>query len=156
MLTGVVERPNGPAIALAYAAERWEDRGGGGVFAFTHGWRGIHRASFGPIRILASAEKPEDISAAHQRGYDVAIVLPSFPGARAFDLPGTDVKVIPCPAQTRGTTCVQCRLCISAPLREHDRVIGFAAHGHVERVRRRLRVINGTIERCESDQLDDL
>jgi hypothetical protein len=132
------------AQVLAYAAERWEDRGGGGVFGFTHGWRDIDRRSFGPIRILASVERPEDIADAHARGYDVAIVLAAFAGERAFELSGTGVKVVPCPQLTRGTTCTKCRMCIAAPLRERALVIGFAAHGaRAERVRRRLAVVAG-------------
>lgn len=132
------------AQVVGGAAERWGARGGGGVFGYTHGWRGFDRTWFGPARMLASVERPEDIAEAHARGYDVAITLAEFPRTRAFELPGTGVKVVPCPQQTRGTTCVRCRLCISAPLRERGLVIGFAAHGaRAERARRRLAVIAG-------------
>jgi hypothetical protein len=130
------------ARVLAYAAERWESRDGGGVFAYTHGWRGVQRESFGGIRVLASVEEPGDIAEAHDRRYDAAIVVDRFPSDRAFTLPGTSVKAIPCPEQTRGTTCVKCRLCIEAPLRDRGAVIAFAVHGpRAERARRRLRVL---------------
>lgn len=132
------------AQVAAGMEERWNARGGGGVFGYTHGWRRVDRVWFGAVRILASVERPEDIADAHARGYDVAITLAEFPSERAFDLPGTGVKVVPCPAQTRGTSCVRCRLCISAPLRDRGIVIGFAAHGaRAGRARRHLRVVAG-------------
>lgn len=95
---------------VARAAEHWEDRGGGAVLGYTHSWRTIPREWFGQIRIQASVERPEQIAAAHKCGYDAAIVAPRFPRDRAFALPGTTSMVIPCPAQTSGTSCVRCRL----------------------------------------------
>lgn len=134
------------AMVLALAAARSEARGGGGVFGYTHGWRGVDRVWFGAVRMLASVERPEEIADAHARGYDVAITLAEFPSERACDLPGTGVKVVPCPAQTRGTNCVRCRLCISAPLRERGLVIGFAVHGpRAARAKRHLAVLEGAI-----------
>jgi hypothetical protein len=94
------------AQVVAGAAERWEDRGGGGVFAFTHGWRNIDRRSFGPIRSLASVERPSDIVEAHARGYDAAIVLPAFASDRAFELPGTAVKS--CRARSKRVARLAC------------------------------------------------
>lgn len=130
------------AQVLALAAERWEARGGGGVFGYTHAWRSVDRVWFGAVRMLASVERPEDIADAHARGYDVAITLAEFASERVFDLPGTGLKVVPCPEQTRGTSCVRCRLCISAPLRERGLVIGFAAHGaRAGRARRHLTIV---------------
>ena len=51
-----------------------------------------------------------------------------FPGPRAYDLGG--VRVVPCPAQTRGVVCTDCRLCLRpGHLLARRLAIGFAVHG---------------------------
>lgn len=118
------------AMLLAGAAERWQKRRGGKVWTFTHRWAEIPRATFGRISVLASVEVPQDIEVARRAGYASAIVVGAFPSPRAFPLPGTTAKIIPCPAETRSTTCIECRLCLDADkLLERNRAIGFAAHG---------------------------
>lgn len=122
------------ARLLAGAAGRWRDRGGGAVWSLTHAWREVPREAWGPISVLASIERPEDIGAARAAGYAVAIVLDKFPADKAFCLPGSNTKVIPCPAETRGKTCVECRLCLDADkLAGRNAAIAFEAHGPMAR-----------------------
>lgn len=133
----------GGARLLAGAAERWKRRGGGAVWTFTHNWRDIPADAFGPISVLASVETAGAAGLARERGYAVAVVVREFPSTRAFQLVGMADRVVPCPAETHGTTCVECRLCLDAPkLRERDIAIGFALHGRdANAVRRRLPVV---------------
>lgn len=119
------------AMRLAVAAKSWQRRGGGAVWTYTHRWRRVARDAFGPISVLASVERVEDARAAVHRGYVPAIVLERFPSPRAFQLRGSRVTWLPCPAETKGTTCVQCRLCLDADaLRRRGQGIAFAVHGN--------------------------
>jgi hypothetical protein len=117
------------ARLLAAAARRWRDRGGGTVWTFTHLWREVPREAFGEISVLASVESAQEIGAARQRGYPAAIVVERFGSNKAFSLPGSDVRVIPCPAETAGRTCAECRLCLDRDLLGIGVAIGFEAHG---------------------------
>lgn len=118
------------AVLLAGAAKRWQKRGGGAVWTFTHRWAEIPRATFGRISVLASVEVPQDIEVARRAGYASAIVVGEFPSHRAFALPGTTAKIIPCPAETSNTTCIECRLCLDADkLLELNTAIAFQVHG---------------------------
>jgi len=113
---------------LAEAATDWRARGGGSVWTFTHRWRTVAREAWGTdISVLASVERVQDIAVARERGYPAAIVVPGFPSDRAFDYGGE--TVVPCPAETRGTTCVECRLCLDRNLLSMGVSIGFAVHG---------------------------
>lgn len=119
------------ATALGMSARKWVGRGGGSVWTFTHRWREIERDRWGSsIAVWASCETPADLAEAHQAGYAAAITVPSFPdGTKTFEL--GDHRVLPCPAQTRGKTCVECRLCLDREpeLRAAGTAIGFALHG---------------------------
>jgi hypothetical protein len=122
------------AIMLSGAALRWRLRGGGQIWSYTHQWREIPRAAWGSdITVLASVETPEDIENARVAGYPSAIVVPKFPSKRAFRLPGTSAKLIPCPAETGKKTCAECRLCIDPDLLELNAAIAFRAHGPAAR-----------------------
>jgi hypothetical protein len=133
------------ARALASAARRWASRGGGVAWTYTHRWRSIPRSAWGAIGVLASVEEPGDVALAKARGYDVALVVPEFTRSSSY-LDG-GVTIIPCPAQTRNATCVQCRLCLDVR-HASDAVIGFAAHGPAAAsAKRRLRVLNQVPER---------
>lgn len=118
------------AQRLACAADRWRRRGGGAVWTYTHRWRHIPRAAFGKISVLASVEDVAEAKQADLRGYVPAVVVSRFPSERAFRVDGLRHRVIPCPAETRGTTCVECRLCLDdGALRRRGAAIGFALHG---------------------------
>lgn len=114
---------------LADAAADWKSRGGGDVWTYTHRWAEVPRSAWGSISALASVESADDADAALALGYAPAFTLREFPSEKAFALRG--VKVIPCPAETRGTTCVKCRLCFNdVRLAKERSAIGFALHGH--------------------------
>lgn len=135
------------ALALAGAAQRWRDRGGGAVWAYTHSWRVIPVAAWGCISVLASCETPQGVAEARERGYAAALVVRDFRGARrAYSVPELAGKILPCPAETGETTCVQCRLCFDTEgLRKRGLVIGFSAHGRDAKKARRHLPMLGTL-----------
>lgn len=112
---------------LADAITRWKKRGGGAVWTFTHRWAEIPREAFGAISVLASVEDPRDIPRARVRGYAPALVVTSHLSHLAKPVNGT--RIIPCPAETRGTTCVECRLCLDDGLYSRNAGVSFALHG---------------------------
>jgi hypothetical protein len=128
------------ARLLANAAADWHERGGGAVWSFSHTWRRIRRDSWRPISILASVERAEDIDLAAQAGYAAAVVVPHFPSSRSFRLQGSTARIVACPAESVGATCVRCRLCLDADaLSKSNTAIAFAAHGSgAKRVREAL------------------
>ncbi|HEY2510107.1 MAG TPA: hypothetical protein VGI39_04605, partial [Polyangiaceae bacterium] len=140
------------ARLLAEAAIHLQERGAGAIWTFTHRWRQMPRRVWGPaISVLASVEDAADIEAARAKGYVAAITLARFPSTRAFSLPGTTAKIIPCPEelwerekkpskvtrtgdeledQRTRPTCVRCRLCLEdEKLRERNLAIAFELHG---------------------------
>lgn len=129
------------ASMLCGAAMTWRLRGGGSVWTYTHRWREVPRERWGgAVSVLASCESPGDIEAAKAAGYAPAVTLTDDIEVRAFELGGH--KVVPCPAETRGTTCVECRLCLDRDLLRLGVVIGFGLHGKgAARARRRLEVL---------------
>lgn len=133
------------ARVLAGAAQRWRERGGGKVWAYTHSWANIEVGDWGEIQVLASCETPAGVRQANLLGYAAALVVRDFRGARrAYSIPEVPGKVIPCPAETKGTTCVQCRLCLSTEtLRRNQLTIGFSAHGRdAAKARRHLPILD--------------
>jgi hypothetical protein len=115
------------ARMLGCAATRWRARGGGSVWSFTARWRTIGRAAWGKdISVLASVQSVGAAQAAAERGYSPAMVVKDLVTDRAFDAGG--IKLIPCPAETRGKTCVQCRLCLDGKLPPSTGV-AFGMHG---------------------------
>lgn len=124
----------GAARRLAAAAARYIARGAAAgypgirVWSYTHAWRNVPRKAWGAIAILASCETPADVRAARARGYATALVVPKYPGKAAYRHGG--VTVVPCPSQTAGVTCADCRLCTrDEHLRKRKLTIGFEAHG---------------------------
>ena len=147
------------ARLLARASERWQERGGGSVWTYTHAWRTVPRSAWGRhISVLASVEHVDDIARANARGYAAAIVLSAFDSRRALRLTASRGRVVPCPAETGTTTCVECRLCLDRDLLGLGITIGFAAHGNgASRVRDRLvglrrsrsgGVVTGEVDAC--------
>ena len=128
------------AEALAGAAERWRARGGASVWTFTHLWREIPRGAWGPISVLASVETEADAIRARRRGYAPALTTQKHESDGSFVV-GRDTRIVPCPAQTRGRTCAECRLCLDVT---PSRGVSFELHGREEkRARKRLSVIQG-------------
>lgn len=124
------------ARLLGEAAKRWTERRGGAVWTYTHWWRTVLRVAWGSaISVLASVERPEDIERARKRGYAAAIVVEQFPSDdKAFTLPGSSARIVPCPAETRGLVCTECRLCMNTDkLHANNAAIGFEVHGNHRR-----------------------
>jgi hypothetical protein len=135
------------ARVLASAARRWVQRGGGTVWAYTHSWRVIPVEAWDPIQVLASCETPQGVAEAREMGYATALVVSDHRGAtRAYTVPEIAGKILPCPAETVGTTCVQCRLCLNADgLRRRTLTIGFSAHGRDVTKAKRVLPMLGTL-----------
>jgi hypothetical protein len=124
-------RTEAAARLLAESAERYVLRGGGRskVWTYTHAWRTVSRAAWGAsVSVLASCEGPGQVEQARARGYAAALVVPSFRQEAAYDHDG--VRLLPCPEQTRGVRCSDCRLCLDDHrLHRAGLTIGFALHG---------------------------
>lgn len=116
------------APMLSGAADSWRRRGGGAVWTYTHRWRDIPRSAWGEISVWASCETLDDAVVAMWRGYRAAMVVDSFASHRRYPAERGRVSILPCPFETRGVTCVKCRLCLDAPI-QPGVVIGFRAHG---------------------------
>jgi hypothetical protein len=124
------------ARTVANAASEWP----GPVWTYTHSWRDVPRKAWGSVSVLASIENVDDGRAALKAGYAPALIVHEHPSdGRAFTRAG--VTWIPCPEQTRGVQCIQCRLCFDADaLKQRRHGIAFAAHGNfAKRVKRHLR-----------------
>lgn len=118
------------ATRLSIAAERWRSNGGGDVWLYTHRWREIHVSCWGDsMHVLASVETPAQADLAYSKGYTPALVVKGFLRNHRYELPGSamGLKLIPCPNQISGITCVECRLCLR---KSKNRVsIGLKTHG---------------------------
>lgn len=78
-ISGDVSTP-AQAEELAAAAKTWREDGGGSIWTYTHAWRDVDRAAWGPaISVLASIERADEADAALRRGYAPAIVVDEFP-----------------------------------------------------------------------------
>lgn len=126
------------------AIKRWKFRGGGDCWSYTHAWKHVPRKEWDNVSILASVSNVEEARQAQERGYAPAIVVSEHISDKAYQLEGSDIKWIPCPAQTREVGCTDCRLCFNAN-RLHDANFGiaFAAHGVMKnQVKKHLKVIS--------------
>ncbi len=113
------------AKQMARGAAHWP----GKVWSYTHAWRDVPRERWGVVSILASCESTHQANEALDAGYAAALVVEDHPpDGRAFTV--GRLKLIPCPSQTRGVKCTDCRLCWNDDLllRQHA-AITFAAHG---------------------------
>lgn len=125
------------------AVKRWKKRGGGSAWSYTHAWKHVPREEWGTVSVLASVSNVTEAREAAWMGYAPAIVVAQHPSEKAFKLDGSDTKWIPCPAQTRGVGCSDCRLCFNADrLLNEGFGIAFAVHGvRKEHVKRHLNVV---------------
>jgi hypothetical protein len=135
---------------IAAAAERYMARGGRKAFTYTHAWRSVPRSAWGDVSVLASCETPADVRAASALGYAAVLVVDKHLEERRHHRGGIDL--LPCPQETRGVTCAECRLCMDAGrLRDEGLTIAFAVHGSpaskskaVRSLRRRHEMTGGT------------
>lgn len=116
------------------AVLRWKKRGGHDVWSYSHSWQHVPRKEWKDVSILASIESTKQVKLARKQGYAPAIIVANHPTDKAYTLPGSNVKWIPCPAQTKPggkqVTCTDCRLCMKADwLYATNKGIAFAAHG---------------------------
>jgi hypothetical protein len=122
---------------IAKACQAWLERGGAGVWGYTHGWRRVPREDWGPASVLASIENVNDLHVAAKQGYACARVVEDFPnGSRAWleTIRGVTYRFIPCPEQTSGVTCSECRLCFrDEALKSRNAVIAFKVHSQVSK-----------------------
>jgi hypothetical protein len=125
------------------AVGRWKKRGGGDCWSYTHAWKHVPRKEWSNVSMLASVADVDEAYDCWAQGYAPAIVVSEHKSDKAYLLDRSDTKWIPCPAQTRGIGCSDCRLCFNADrLREGNFGIAFAAHGvKKESVKRHLNVI---------------
>lgn len=117
------------ARIVAAAAARFEERGGGRVWTYTHAWRDVERQSWGTVSVLASCETAADVVLAASRGYATALVVEEFESDKRHRTL-SEVSALPCPAQTRDRSCSTCRLCFNdTRLRDAGISIAFELHG---------------------------
>ena len=114
------------AQLLGAAVRGWLNRGGGPAWTYSHRWREIRGRAWESIVAFASIEHPREGRAAILAGYRPALVVQEFPaGDRAFLAGG--VTYVPCPYETRGVSCTQCRLCLgNLPA---GKGVAFRVHG---------------------------
>lgn len=106
----------------------------GPVWTYTHSWRTVARRWWRKVSVLASCETLADARKAMKSGYAVALVVDRHTSDRAY-VTEDGIKLVPCPNQTRGVTCKQCKLCWKDKwLRAMRTVITFAAHGSRKRM----------------------
>jgi hypothetical protein len=135
------------ARSINAAVGRWKVRGGGDCWSYTHAWASVPRKEWTNVSILASIENVSQVAAARKMGYAPALVVAEHATEKAYTIPGSDIKWIPCPAQTKPggkeIACVDCRLCFNADrLFESNMGITFAAHGvRKEKIKKHLTVI---------------
>lgn len=115
----------------------------GEVWTYTHSWQNVPPSCWSGVSVLASVETVASAKKALASGFAFAIVVPEHSSHRAAKVDG--VTVIPCPNQTSGVTCDECRLCMDAPkLRNRTAGIAFSAHGaQAGRIRTSLAVLSG-------------
>lgn len=129
------------------AVGRWKKRGGTNCWSYTHAWMNVHRSIWSNVSMLASVANVKEAELAREKGYAPAIIVGEFTNSKAFTLPGSDIKFIPCPAQTqpggKQIGCSDCKLCFNADRLFRDNFgIAFAAHGvRKNNIKRQLNVV---------------
>ena len=99
------------------------------AWTYTHSWRHIKHEAWNGATVLASCEKPEQVSQARTQGYQCVLIVPDHPTNKIYQYHG--LNIVPCPAQfvyngERRVTCEDCNLCQRPDiLRERNLVVGF-------------------------------
>ncbi len=116
------------ARLLSGAMARHRQKKGKGAWTYTHNWRSIPVEYWQGESALASCDSLEQVKQAQAQGYATATIVDSFESERAYEKDG--VKLLPCPFQTKGVQCVDCRLCLKAShLKEKGLTVAFVPHG---------------------------
>jgi hypothetical protein len=96
------------------------------AWTYAHAWKSIKRASWGIMSVLASCHTKDEVKQAMAKGYAASITTAKMP-EKAFTEDG--ITYVPCVEQTKGITCVECRLCLDdKKLLEKKIVIVFELH----------------------------
>jgi len=96
------------------------------AWTYAHAWDVIKRASWGAMSVLASCHTKAEVKEAMAKGYAASITTAKMP-EKTFTEDG--VTYVPCVEQTKGITCVECRLCFDdARLLKKKIVIVFELH----------------------------
>lgn len=120
------------------------------AWTYTHRWREIDADTFQNISALASVETYDDALKAFNQGYAPAISLTEFMSEKTYNVRmhangETSFRILPCPAQTKGRKCVDCRMCFdSKSLIEKRIAIGFRPNKSTQKRKfaRSLDVVN--------------
>jgi hypothetical protein len=125
------------------AVGRWKARGGNKAFTYTHAHQAVKRSEWSNVSVLASIDSIEQAKAATEQGYACSLVVAEHASKKAFKVEGSDITWIPCPSQTMGKTCEECRICMDADkLFRDNQGVAFAAHGvYKNAIKKRLNVI---------------
>ncbi len=111
----------GDAAARFMARRRKTD-----AWTYAHAWKTIKRAAWGAMSVLASCHTKAEVKQAMKRGYAASITTAEMP-EKAFTEDG--ITYVPCLEQSKGITCVECRLCLDdKKLLEKKIVIVFELH----------------------------
>lgn len=116
------------AEIVGAAMVRFEARTGRRAWTYTHAWMDVPVDAWKGARVMASCETLEHVREATAMGYAAAIVVPEYlNGDRAYL--SENVRIVPCPYETRGVTCDKCRLCMRPEnLKKTGAVIAFKSH----------------------------
>jgi len=96
------------------------------AWTYAHAWKSIKRAAWGAMSVLASCHTKDEVKQAMAKGYAASITTAKMP-EKAFTEDG--ITYVPCVEQTKGITCVECRLCLDdKKLLEKKIVIVFELH----------------------------
>lgn len=126
------------AAAIVSEAALYVLKKGRKAWTYSHAGADVERRAWGRVSVLASAERPEQVLALQDKGYATAMVIDRFDSDKLFVRDG--IKILPCPNQTRGVKCTECRLCLDDNRLHANRItIGFTPHG--SRFKRVLKVL---------------
>ena len=125
------------------AVGRWKARGGNKAYTYTHAFSVVKRSEWYHVSVFASIDSISQAKEATEQGYACSFVVADHASKKAFKVPGSDITWLPCPAQTMGKTCEECRICMDADkLFRNNQGVAFAAHGvYKNAIKKRLNVI---------------
>jgi len=96
------------------------------AWTYAHAWKTIKRSVWGAMSVLASCHTKDEVKEAMAKGYAASITTAKMP-KKAFKEDG--ITYVPCLEQTKGITCVECRLCLDdKKLLKKKIVIVFELH----------------------------
>ena len=120
------------ANIVSKSAIRYQNKGGGKAWSYTHSWKNIPHKRWNGMSIFASVHNREDAIKAFKRGYTPALCEKTFKSEKTWkeNIDGETYRFIPCPQQTgKSKNCVSCKLCFdSEKLNKIKAMIVFSEH----------------------------